>query len=172
MMRAPITRPGIWEFGIFQPFCRNHSAWDTRPQEPWAFGEPYESHIRTMLVLRQRLLPYLYTLFEESHRSGAPILRPLLFEFPDDPATYSADDEFLFGSAILVAPISRPGIDYRHVYVPRGTWVHFWTGERVQGPKHILAHAPLGQPAIYVRASTPVPLWPAMADRWWPPPTT
>jgi len=150
------------EFGIFQPFCRNHSAWNTRPQEPWAFGEPYESHIRAMLVLRQRLLPFLYTLFEEAHRTGAPILRPLLFEFPDDATTYTADDEFMVGSALLVAPIARPGIDYRHVYVPRGTWVHYWTGERVNGPAHVLAHAPLGQPAIYVRANTPVPMWPAM----------
>jgi alpha-glucosidase len=150
------------EFGIFQPFCRNHSAWNTRPQEPWAFGEPYESHIRAMLVLRQRLAPYLYTLFEEAHRTGAPILRPLLFEFPDDATTYAADDEFMVGSALLVAPIARPGIEYRHVYVPRGTWVHYWTGARVQGPAHVLAHAPLGQPAIYVRANTPVPLWPAM----------
>jgi alpha-glucosidase len=152
------------EFGIFQPFCRNHSAWNTHPQEPWAFGEPYESHIRAMLVLRQRLLPYLYTLFEEAHRTGAPILRPLLFEFPDDPTTYSADDEFMVGAALLVAPIARPGVEFRHVYVPRGTWVHYWTGERVHGPTHALAHAPLGQPAIYVRANTPVPLWPAMLN--------
>jgi alpha-glucosidase len=63
---------------------------------------------------------------------------------------------------LLVAPIARPGIEYRHVYVPRGTWVHYWTGERVNGPAHVLAHAPLGQPAIYVRANTPVPMWPAM----------
>jgi alpha-glucosidase len=151
------------EFGIFEPFCRNHSAWNTRPQEPWAFGEPYESHIRELLRLRQRLLPYLYTLFEEAHRTGAPILRPLLFEFPDDAATYTADDEFLVGSGLLVAPIARPGIAYRHVYLPRGTWVQYWTGECVQGPANILAHAPLGQPAIYVRGNTPVPMWPAMA---------
>jgi alpha-glucosidase len=147
------------EFGIFQPFCRNHSAWDTRPQEPWAFGEPYESHIRSMLKLRQRLQPYLYTLFEEAHRSGAPILRPLLFEYPEDAATYTTDDEFLLGSALLIAPIARPGTEYRHVYLPTGDWVHYWTGERFSGPAHILAHAPLGQPAIYVRANTPVPLF-------------
>jgi alpha-glucosidase len=151
------------EFGIFQPFCRNHSAWNTRPQEPWAFGEPYESQIRSMLLLRQRLIPYLYTLFEEAHRTGAPILRPLLFEYPDDAATYATDDEFLVGSALLVAPIARPGVEYRHVYLPRGTWVHYWSGERFQGPAHILAHAPLGRPAIYVRANTPLPLWPEMA---------
>jgi alpha-glucosidase len=148
------------EFGVFQPFCRNHSAWDTRRQEPWAFGEPYETHLRAMLQLRQRLLPYLYTLFEEAHRSGAPILRPLLFEHPSDPTTYTTDDEFMLGSAILVAPIARPGTEYRHAYLPEGSWMHYWSGERHAGPAHILAHAPLGQPAIYLRANTPVPLGP------------
>jgi alpha-glucosidase len=151
------------EFGIFQPFCRNHSAWNTRPQEPWAFGEPYESQIRSMLLLRQRLIPYLYTLFEEAHRTGAPILRPLLFEYPEDAATYATDDEFLVGRALLVAPIARPGAEYRHVYLPRGTWLHYWSGEHFRGPTHVLARAPLGQPAIYVRANTPIPLWPEMA---------
>ncbi|MDQ4127219.1 MAG: DUF5110 domain-containing protein, partial [Actinomycetota bacterium] len=148
------------EFGVFQPFCRNHTAIGTRRQEPWAFGEPYESVCRQMIKLRQRLLPYLYTLFEECHRTGAPILRPLLFEYPEDETTYTADDEFLLGHALLVAPITRPGIEHRHVYLPSGTWFHFWSGERFDGPAHVLAHAPLGEPAIYVRANTPIPFGP------------
>jgi alpha-glucosidase len=150
------------EFGAFQPFCRNHTAKGTRRQEPWAFGEPYESVCRRMIKLRQRLLPYFYTLFEECHRTGAPILRPLLFEYPEDETTYAMDDEFLLGTALLVAPISRPGLEYRHVYLPQGTWFHFWSGERYEGPAHILAHAPLGEPAIYLRANTALPLWPEM----------
>ena len=151
------------EFGAFQPFCRNHSARETRPQEPWAFGEPYESAIRAALKLRQRLIPYLYSLFEECHRTGAPILRPLLFEYPDDPTTYTMDDEFLVGPALLVAPIARPGVEHRHVYLPAGTWFHYWSGERLDGPAHILAHAPLGQPTLYVRANLPLPLWPPLS---------
>jgi alpha-glucosidase len=151
------------EFGIFQPFCRNHSMKSTRRQEPWAFGEPYESVCRKMIKLRQRLLPYLYTLFEECHRTGAPILRPLLFEYPDDETTYTMDDEFLVGNALLIAPISRPGIEHRHVYLPQGTWFHFWSDEKYEGPAHVLTHAPLGEPAIYVRANTSVPLWPEMS---------
>ncbi|HEY6691369.1 MAG TPA: TIM-barrel domain-containing protein [Solirubrobacteraceae bacterium] len=146
------------EFGAFQPFCRNHSALGTVAQEPWAFGEPWESVCRDMLRLRMRLVPYLYTLFEECHRTGAPVLRPLLFEYPDDPVTYSADDQFLVGDALLVAPITRPGIEHRHVYLPAGTWCHWWTGERFKGPAHILAHAPLGRPALFARANVPVPL--------------
>src|SRR5512132_3213957 len=151
------------EFGAFQPFCRNHSALGTVRQEPWAFGEPYTTVCREMLALRMRLLPYLYTLFEESHRTGAPILRPLLYEHPGDPVGYTADDEFLLGRDLLVAPITRPGIEHRHVYLPAGTWVHWWTSERVDGPAHVLAHAPLGRPALYARANAPVPMWLAMA---------
>ncbi|MEA2643401.1 MAG: alpha-glucosidase, partial [Chloroflexota bacterium] len=150
------------EFGIFQPFCRNHSEKTTRHQEPWLFEEPYQSACRAMLKLRQRLLPYLYTLFEECHRTGAPVLRPLLWAYPEDGTTYSMDDEFLCGDSLLVAPVTRPGVEYRHVYLPAGTWFHFWTGTRVDGPAHVLAHAPLGQPAIYVRANTAVPVWPEM----------
>jgi alpha-glucosidase len=111
-----------------------------------------------MLRLRMRLLPYLYTVFEECHRTGAPILRPLLFEFPDDPATYTADDQFMVGPALLVAPITRPGVEHRHVYLPAGTWHHLWSSEPIAGPVHVLAHAPLGQPAVYVRSNTPIPL--------------
>jgi alpha-glucosidase len=146
------------EFGAFQPFCRNHSAKGTVAQEPWAFGEPFESVCREMLRLRMRLLPYLCTLFDECHRVGAPVLRPLLFEWPEDEVTYTADDEFMLGPALLVAPITRPGIEHRHVYLPDGEWAHWWTGERLTGPAHVLAHAPLGQPALYARANVPIPL--------------
>jgi alpha-glucosidase len=148
------------EFGVFQPFCRNHTTLGTRHQEPWVFGEPYESVCREMIKLRQRLLPYLYTLFEECHRTGAPILRPLLFHYPEDETTYTADDEFLLGDALLVAPITRPGVEHRHVYLPEGTWFHYWSGERFDGPAHVLAHAPLGEPALYVKANRTIPMGP------------
>jgi alpha-glucosidase len=150
------------EFGVFQPFSRNHSEKETRRQEPWVFGEPYESACRDMLKLRQRLLPYLYTLFEECHRTGAPILRPLFWSYPNDTTTYSMDDEFLCGDALLVAPVTRPGVEYRHVYLPAGSWFHLWTGTRIDGPAHVVAHAPLGRPPVYVRANAAVPLLPEM----------
>jgi alpha-glucosidase len=151
------------EFGVFQPYCRNHTTIGTRRQEPWAFGEPYESVCREMIKLRQRLLPYLYSLFDECHRTGAPILRPLLFEYPEDETTYTTDDEFLLGDALLVAPITRPGIEHRHVYLPEGTWFHYYSGGRFEGPAHILAHAPLGEPALYIKGNTPIAMGPDAA---------
>ena len=90
----------------------------TRPQEPWAFGEPYESVCREMLKLRQRLIPYLYSLFDECHSTGAPILRPSYSITPTTRLPTRADDEFLLGDALLVAPITRPGVEHRHVYLP------------------------------------------------------
>ncbi len=142
------------EFGVFQPFCRNHTCKGTASQEPWAFGEPWESVCRDMLRLRMRLLPYLYAHFDEAARTGAPVLRPLLFEHPADETTYTTDDEFLLGDSLLVAPITRPGIEHRHVYLPAGTWAHWFTGERIQGPAHVLAHAPLGHARPSTRART------------------
>ncbi len=148
------------EAAIFQPFLRNHSQMGSVRQEPWAFGEPWEGMIGAMLRLRMRLLPYLYGLFEEAHRTGAPVMRPLLFEHPGDAVTYTADDEFMLGDALLVAPVTRPGVEHRHVYLPAGTWVQWWTGEVATGPVHTLAHAPLGRPALYARANAAIPLWP------------
>ncbi|MDQ3751735.1 MAG: glycoside hydrolase family 31 protein [Actinomycetota bacterium] len=150
------------EMGVFQPFCRNHNAKGFRPQEPWSFGEPFESVCRKMIKLRQRLLPYLYSAFEECHRTGAPILRPLLFEYPGDATTYTVDDEFLLGDSLLVAPITKPGVEHRHVYLPEGAWWHLWTGERSVGPAHILVHAPLGKPALFVAANKPIAMGPEM----------
>jgi alpha-glucosidase len=59
-----------------------------------------------------------------------------------------------------VAPITRPGVEHRHVYLPEGTWFHYYSGERFDGPTHILAHAPLGEPALYVKANTAIPMGP------------
>ncbi|MDQ3497128.1 MAG: DUF5110 domain-containing protein, partial [Actinomycetota bacterium] len=84
----------------------------------------------------------------------------LLFEYPEDETTYAADDEFLLGDALLVAPITRPGIEHRHVYLPEGTWFHYYSGEIYEGPAHILAHAPLGEPALYVKANKAIPMGP------------
>jgi alpha-glucosidase len=109
-----------------------------------------------------QLVPYLYTLFDECHRTGAPILRPLLFSYPDDATTYTVDDQFMLGDALLVAPITRPGVEHRHVYLPAGHWRQFWTDELVEGPAHVLAHAPLGRPAVYARCNTPIPMWPVV----------
>jgi len=134
----------------------------TARHEPWVFGDRVEKICRDYIELRYQLLPYLYTLFWEAATTGTPILRPLLYHFPNDPKTYTLYDQVLLGASFMAAPIYRPGVEYRAVYLPEGVWYDWWTGERYQGATHILAHAPLERMPLYVRAGAIIPMAPVM----------
>jgi len=142
------------QFGVLSPFCRAHSEIRTERHEPWIFGPRVEAICREFLQLRYRLLPYIYSLFWEASRRGIPILRPLLYHFPDDPATYPLHDQVLLGSQVMAAPIYHPGREHRHVYLPEGEWYEWWTDEILTGPAHLLAYAPLERIPLYTRAGT------------------
>ena len=107
--------------GAFFPFCRAHTAKDTRNKEPWAFGQEIEDICRTSLERRYRLLPYLYTLFYASSRDGLPVMRPVFFADPDDQALRAEDDAFLLGKDLLVAPVLTPGGQRTYAH-PSGIW--------------------------------------------------
>lgn len=146
------------QLGSLMPFCRNHSCVNTADQEPWAFGPEVESIVREYLRLRYALLPYLYTLFREAAQTGLPIMRPLLLEYPEDVNVVNLSDQFLLGRDVLVAPVYQPGATHRMVYLPAGTWVDFWTGERLEGPRFIVAQAPLERMPLYVRDGAVIPM--------------
>lgn len=145
------------QLGVFTPFCRNHSAIDTRNQEPWTFNDEVEEICRKYIELRYRMLPYLYSLFYESTCTGIPIMRPLVLEFPKDRNTYHLSDQFLFGKDLLVAPIYEPGKQHRTVYLPEGPWFDYWNGTRYEGGEHIITHAPLDVLPLFVRAGAILP---------------
>ncbi len=148
------------EWGVFQPFCRGHSAIGTIDQEPWAFGPETEKIARQMIQWRYQLIPYLYSVFVEASESGRPINRPLVLEYPGDDTVKSIGDQFLVGRDLLVAPLLEAGKDHRAVYLPAGEWVHWWSGERHAGGRWIAAQAPFGKPPLYARAGAILPLWP------------
>lgn len=150
------------QVGMLYPLMRGHSAMTTARHEPWVFGDRVERICREYIELRYQLLPYLYTLFWEAATTGAPVLRPLLYHFPNDPNTYTLYDQVLLGPSLMAAPIYRPGIEYRAVYFPQGTWYDWWSGDRYEGPTHILAHAPLERMPLYVRAGAIIPMAPVM----------
>ncbi|HSR34466.1 MAG TPA: TIM-barrel domain-containing protein, partial [Anaerolineae bacterium] len=156
------------QIGALTPFFRNHSALGTDQQEPWVFGEPYESICRRWIELRYELLPYIYTAAWQAAQSGLPMMRPLSLAFADDAHTHSLDDQFLLGDALLVAPIGYPGQISRRVYLPGGSWYDFWTGHRLSG--EITAEAPLERMPLYVRAGSVLPMGPVMQHTGeWPP---
>jgi len=156
------------QVGALTPFFRNHSALGTAQQEPWAFGEPYESICRAWIELRYRLLPYLYTTAWQAAQTGLPMMRPLALAFPQEVRTTVMDDQFLFGDLLLAAPVGWPGQRSRPVYLPGGPWVDFWTDELCSG--QITADAPLERMPLYVRAGSVLPMGPVLqhSDEWPP----
>lgn len=150
------------QVGMLYPLMRGHSAMSTARHEPWVFGERVEKICQEYINLRYQLLPYIYTLFWEAANLGTPILRPLLYHFPNDPKTYHLYDQVLLGSGLMAAPIYRPGVEHRAVYLPAGTWYDWWTGECYTGPVHILAHAPLERMPLYVPAGAIIAMQPVM----------
>jgi alpha-glucosidase len=150
------------QFGALAPFARGHSTAGTQRHEPWCFGPAVEAICRDYLKLRYRLLPYIYTLFWDASQSGAPVLRPPLYHFPDDPDTYQIHDQPMLGPWLMAAPIYQPGRRHRHVYLPAGRWYDWWTDAAIDGPAHLLADAPLERMPLYVRAGAIIPSGPEL----------
>jgi alpha-glucosidase len=151
------------QLGALYPFARASSAKGCASNEPWAWGEDAERISRQAIELRYRLLPYLYTLFEEAARTGAPILRPLFYHYPDDTATHLLHDQALLGRDLLLAPVLRPGKVCREVYLPHGVWYDFHSGERLAGPRYVLAAAELAAPMpLYARGGAVIPSGPVL----------
>lgn len=145
------------EVGCFSPLFRNHSALGTRPQEPWSFGEEILGIYRKYVKLRYSWIPYFYDLFYEEERTGAPLMRPLVFHYEKDENARVCNDEFMLGDRILAAPVVSQGAVRRMVYLPEGKWYDYWTGEELTGPVSFIAEAPLDTCPIYVKAGSVIP---------------
>ncbi len=146
------------QMGALLPFCRNHSAIGTIRQEPWAFGEPFTSLCREAIERRYRLLPYLVTLAHEAASDGSPIMRPLAWLAPNDPASVARDDEFLLGNDLLVAPVLTQGATERSVILPPGDWFAWNTDELYSGGQMASVPVELETTPIFVRSGAIVPL--------------
>ncbi|WP_163192943.1 glycoside hydrolase family 31 protein [Clostridium thermarum] len=150
------------QVGAFTPLFRNHSAMNTRDQEPWAFDEKTEEINRKYIKLRYKLLPYIYDIMWQVENTGLPVIRPLLLNYQDDSNTYEINDEFLCGDNILVAPIVEQGRKVRTVYLPEGdNWVDYWTKEEFQGGQYIIKEAALDVCPIYIKAGSVIPNYPS-----------
>ncbi|MGP3932387.1 TIM-barrel domain-containing protein [Nonomuraea sp. KM88] len=141
------------QFGALSPLLRLHG---TTTREPWEFPDVEEEAVAA-LRLRYRLMPYLYSAAVEAARTGAPMMRALCVDHPDDPVAWQADLEYLFGRDLLVAPMTAPD-GVRQVYLPRGTWVDYWTGDVLEGPGHVRVHKPLDQIPLFARHGALIPV--------------
>lgn len=146
-----------FEWGAFQPVMRAHG--ERMHNEVWAYGKQAEPILAKYLRLRYQLLPYTYSLGYESYKTGAPYMRALFMDFPNDPNVADIRDEYMFGPAFLVAPVTDQGATTRKVYLPAGCdWYNYWTNERVKGGQTITANAPIDTLPLFVRAGSIIPL--------------
>ncbi len=153
-----------FEVAAFTPLFRDHNSNDTMPKEPWVHGPVQEAIRRHYIEERYRLMPYLYTAFEENSRDGIPVMRPIFLEYPTfgDPKQDNADwvgndSEFLFGRDLLVAPQLAEGLNPNEVQLPAGDWFDYWTGRKLTGPHQFKQNVALDQLPIYVRAGAIIP---------------
>jgi alpha-D-xyloside xylohydrolase len=146
-----------FEYATFQPTMRAHGSRNFN--EVWSYGKQAEPILEKYLRLRYQLMPYLYSLGYFSHQTGAPFMRGLFMDFDNDPKVANIGDEYMFGPALLIAPVTEQGRTSREVYLPAGTdWYNFWTNERVHGGQSITVPAPIDTLPIFVRAGAVLPL--------------
>jgi alpha-D-xyloside xylohydrolase len=144
------------QLGLLSSHARFHG---TEPREPWRYGRRALEIVRRYARLRMRLLPYLYTEAAAAVAAGAPLMRPLVLDFQDDPTTWQISDQYLLGRALLVAPVLTPE-GSRSVYLPAGVWWDFWRPTRYSGPVWLHLHVPLQEVPLFVRDGTVLPLGP------------
>ncbi|MGA8036141.1 MAG: TIM-barrel domain-containing protein [Candidatus Acidiferrales bacterium] len=171
-----------FQFGAFCPLFRSHGrAWKLRLPWGWNTGDPgpiemndrstvpdanqlhdarVEPICRKYLELRYRMLPYLYSAVRECTTTGMPIMRALWTEFPDDPKAVACGDEYMWGPSVLVAAVVEKGATERRLYLPRGDWYDFWTGEPVEGGRELVRGVDLETMPLYVRGGSILPLGP------------
>jgi alpha-glucosidase/alpha-D-xyloside xylohydrolase len=173
-----------FQFSAFCPLFRSHGrTWKLRLPWGWNTGELGPNEIRTYgdaanpdaselhnaevepvcrkyLELRYRLMPYLYSVVREGCFTGLPIIRALWLHYPDDPEARGRGTEFLWGRDILVAPVTEKGATSRQLYLPRGSWYDFWTGEHTEGGRTISRPVDLATIPLYLRAGAIIPFGP------------
>jgi len=148
------TKEGIHS-GFFQPWAQVNS-WNYF-RHPWLLGDELKPVFKDYDRLRYRLLPYIYSCAHVSNRTGMPIMRALPLEFPDDAATFELLNEYMLGPAFLIVAFNM------ETYLPEGTWIDYWTGERHVGPKRMTYAPPSNRGGgAFVRAGSVVPMWPVM----------
>lgn len=150
-----------FQLATFLPFFRTHSALTTAPREPWAFGEPYTTIIRSFLNLRYQLLPYLYTLAWEHTQTGAPLVRPLFWNDWQNIGLWEVDDAFLLGDLLLVAPVLEEKAKQKEITLPPGRWFNYWNNVQYEGSSQIILKTSLETIPLLVRAGGILP----MADK-------
>ncbi len=148
--------------GAVSPFFRAHVQTTAPNQEPWEFGSEVEEISRIQISERYRLLPYWYSLTHEAALTGDPILRPLVYEFQNEPPVWDIDDQAMIGPWLMVAPALEEGQSQRAVVLPAGEWLEYHSGAHFVGPKTVTTGLTWQALPMYLRQGAIVPKGPWM----------
>jgi len=151
-----------FQFGAFSPIFRVHGTRNPDENELWSYGPDAQKILVDYDTLRYRLMPYIYSQAWQVTNNHGTLMRPLVMDWREDVEAQNTGDEYLFGPAILVSPVTTEGATSRTVYLPQATWYDFWTGDKQEGGKRIQADAPLDKMPLFVRAGSILPMGPAM----------
>jgi len=151
-----------FQFGTFNPVLRVHGTRNPDENELWSYGPDAQRILVTFDKLRYRMLPYIYSLAWKTTSEGYTPMRPLVMDFRTDERAQNIGDQFMFGPAFLVNPVTEPAASTRQLYLPDAKWYDFWSGAPVAGSRMIEAPAPLDRLPLYVRAGSILPLGPEM----------
>ncbi|MGC2659202.1 MAG: glycoside hydrolase family 31 protein [Bryobacteraceae bacterium] len=149
-----------FQYGSFCPIFRVHGTRSPDENELWSYGPDAQSILTAFDRLRYRLMPYIYSMAWRVTNEGYTPMRPLVMDYRTDVTARNIGDQFLFGPAILVNPVTEQGATTRRLYLPTADWYDFWDGERQSGGHYVDAAAPLSRIPLYVRAGSIVPLGP------------
>lgn len=149
-----------FQYGTFNPILRVHGTRKTDQNELWSYGPDAQKILVNFDRLRYRMLPYIYSLAWKTTSESYTPMRPLVMDFRTDVRAQNVGDQFMFGPAFLVNPVTEPSATSKHLYLPNAKWYDFWTGASVEGGRAIDAAAPLDRLPLYVRAGSIVPLGP------------
>lgn len=145
------------QLGIFYPLCRTHTV-GGKEQDPTAFGKKHEAINRRAIELRYRLLPYIYTELQETSRTGLPMLRPLLLDFPSYDGIYGSNHAFMFGRQIFVAPVVQEHAEFRRVHLPPGDWFDFEDATPRVGDTELDLPVTMDTIPMFVRSGAVIPM--------------
>lgn len=158
-----------FQWGAFCPVMRLHG--DREPKQPqqgttggatclsgasnevWSYGEEAYEICKTYLQVREDLREYTRSLMQDAHEKGSPLIRPCFYDFPEDSKSWEVEDQYMYGSKYLVAPVLYPGIKHREVYLPPGSWESFDKRHTFTGNQVIEAECPIESMPVFIRKS-------------------
>jgi alpha-glucosidase len=145
--------------GVYTPMFRNHAAKGTKYREPWRWDKENEAIIKKDIEQRYMLLPYIYSSYYQSHKTGIPVSRTLAINYTRDTMVFNTkyQNQFLFGDGIMVAPVESTKFT-EEVYLPAGEWYRLSTGAKFAGEKVINAPAPLTDLPVFIKAGAIIPM--------------